>query len=96
MHCVKTVPILAERDNYYTLIILMGKIFFFFAVNDGCLEFHEGFCGWANSNRGVLPWRQVMKQETERSTNQVNSYLRKKGWKLLPGSVLLNFYTNRT
>ena len=73
----------------------MGKMFFcfffFFAVNDGCLEFREGLCGWVNSNQEVLPWRQVMKQEMESSTNQVNSYLQKKGWKRLLGCVLLNF-----
>lgn len=66
-----------------------------FAVNDGCLEFREGLCGWVNSNQEVSPWRQVMKKEMERSTNQVNSYLRKKGWKRLQGQKQTNKKTKR-
>ena len=50
-----------------------------FAVDDGCREFSQGMCGWVNSNQKGSPWRQTLKQEMERSTIQVNSYLQRKG-----------------
>ena len=37
-------------------------------VNDGCLEFREGFCGWDNTKQGSRLWRQTTKQGMERLT----------------------------
>lgn len=58
---------------------------FIFAVNIGCLEFKEGFCGWVNSNLEATPWRLLMRAQMGSLTSQVKSYLQKTGWNEMKG-----------
>ena len=53
---------------------------------DSCSVFYKGVCGWLNSDLGASPWRQVMRQETERVSRIVNSLLKQEGWNPSAGS----------
>ena len=53
---------------------------------DSCSVFYKGVCGWLNSDLGASPWRQVMRQETERVSRIVNSRLKQEGWNPSAGS----------
>lgn len=73
---------------------MLAIILFFilFSAFDRCSVFHKGVCGWANSDLGASPWRQVMRQETERASRVVNSLLKQEGLNPSTGSSATSYY----